>query len=97
MDRFSVFSTLFLSTAEGFTTANCSAFLLLHDNSRVRYSFRRVPAFLEHQIERLQRTNLKILAERDRTTDLEVYVDERREWERASWLTRQKWELFGWE
>lgn len=50
---------------------------------------------LENQIDRLQRTNLKILEQRDRNTDLEVYVDRRREWEEANWLTRQKWKLFG--
>lgn len=79
----------------GFHSDQLFRYLFLQYNSQVCYSFRRVSAFLENQIERLQRTNLKILAERDRTTDLEVYVDERREWERASWFTQQKWKLFG--
>ena len=51
--------------------------------------------YLQNQIDRLQRTNLKILEQREENTDLQVYVDERREWERASWFTRQKWKLFG--
>lgn len=51
--------------------------------------------YLETQVERLQRTNLKILEERDRSTELEVYVDERREWEQAGLFTRTKWTLFG--
>lgn len=50
---------------------------------------------LQNQIDRLQRTNLKILEHRDENTDLQVYVDERREWEQANWFTRQKWKLFG--
>ena len=50
---------------------------------------------LQNQVDRLQRTNLKILEHRDENTDLQVYVDERREWEQASWFTRQKWKLFG--
>ena len=49
---------------------------------------------LQNQVDRLQRTNLKILEHRDENTDLQVYVDERREWEEASWFTRQKWKLF---
>ena len=51
--------------------------------------------YLQNQIDRLQRTNLKILEQREENTDLQVYVDERREWEQASWFTRQKWKLFG--
>lgn len=51
--------------------------------------------YLQNQIDRLQRTNLKILEQRNETTDLQVYVDERREWEQASWFMRQKWKLFG--
>ena len=50
---------------------------------------------LQNQIDRLQRTNLKILEQREENTDLQVYVDGRREWEQASWFTRQKWKLFG--
>lgn len=51
--------------------------------------------YLEAQVERLQRTNLKILEERDRVTDLEVYVDERRQLEKAGLWTRTKWWLLG--
>lgn len=50
---------------------------------------------LQNQVDRLQRTNLKILEYRDENTDLQIYIDERREWEEASWFTRQKWKLFG--
>ena len=45
--------------------------------------------------QRLERANLLILEERDRTAELEVYVSEQQEWREASWLTRQKWRLFG--
>lgn len=51
--------------------------------------------YLENQVERLQRTNLKILEQREENTDLQVYVSDRKEWEQASWFTRQKWKLFG--
>lgn len=51
--------------------------------------------YLENQVERLQRTNLKILEHREEKTDLQVYVDRRREWEEANWFTRQKWKFFG--
>jgi metal-responsive CopG/Arc/MetJ family transcriptional regulator len=61
----------------------------LHDDSERRIEY------LETQIERLQRTNLKILEDRDRDTELELYVDDRREWEQAGILTRTKWRLVG--
>jgi Arc/MetJ-type ribon-helix-helix transcriptional regulator len=62
--------------------------------SRIQEYEQRVD-YLETQVNRLQRTNLKILEERDRNTELEVYVDERREWKQAGMITRTKWWLLG--
>jgi Arc/MetJ-type ribon-helix-helix transcriptional regulator len=61
----------------------------------VREEYDQETDYLETQIERLQRTNLKILEDRDRDAELELYVDDRREWEQASILTRTKWRLVG--
>ena len=67
-----------------------------YDRLREEYeSLQREYDHCQAQVERLQRTNLKILEERDRNTELEVYVSEQQEWREASWLTRQKWRLFG--
>lgn len=51
--------------------------------------------WLETQVERLQNTHTQILAQRNENTELQLYVDEQREWNQAGLLTRVKWRLAG--